>query len=248
MPDTQNPWRLLQTNRGEEALAVLRERFMREQTPGYSISLGAALMWVEDYSAAREHFQTSLEKNKKRRMDSEVEYSLLGAAEWCRDNYPAAIRYWLAGRTAPSAILGVCIHTPMLLLMASILRPELPLNADATLGGLKEKLKDPRTKMWPGTLGQFVAGLAGIETVQSSWIGTREQNEKGVFANCRWITDFYRDLLHLREGHITPQQFKQTAATLADPAFCATWDEDAFVQLLRFPEFYIARHESSLQS
>jgi hypothetical protein len=248
MPDTHNPWRLLQTNRGDKALALLRERFTQEPTPGNSISLGAALMWVGDYSAAHDHLQVSLENDKKRQMNSEVEYSFLGAAEWCRDNHPAAIRYWLAGRTAPYAVLGVCIHAPMLLWMASILRPELPLNADAILGELKEKLKDPRTNMWPGTLGRFVAGLAGIEAVRSSWTGSREQIEKGVFPHCRWKTDFYRNLLQLREGHITSQQFKQEAATLADPDSCATWDEDAFVQLLRFPEFYIARHESSAQA
>lgn len=239
-----NPWQLLQANQGEKALALLRERFIREPTPRHSISLGAALMWVRDYGAAHEHLQASLKNTKKRRMDSEAEYSLLGAAEWCMDNHPAAIRYWLAGRTAPYAVLGVCIHAPMLLLIASILRRELPINAGAILGELREKLKDPRTNMWPGTLGRFVAGLTSIEAVRSSWAGTREQHESRTFSHCKWVTDFYIELAQLHEGKIAPQQFRQTAATLAKPTSWASWDEDAFVRLVRFPEFYIARHES----
>lgn len=244
MPDTHNPWRLLQANQGDEAVALLREQFKRQPTPGYSLSLGAALMWVGDYGRAHEHFQASLHTAKQRRMGSELDYAFLGAAEWCTDNDSAAIRCWLAGRTAPYAVVGVCLQTPMLLLTGSILRPELPLNANAILSELKEKLKDPRTNTWPGTLGQFVAGLKSIEAVQSSWIGTREQNEKGILPTCRWITDFYRNLLDLREGQISPQQFKEAAATLASPTCRASSDEDEFVRLVRCPEFYIARHES----
>lgn len=244
MSDMDNPWLLLQVNRGDEALALLRERYLRKPTPGTSFALGAALMWVGEYAAAREHFQASLEKAKRLRMGSEEDYAFLGTAEWCSDNCMAAIRYWQAGRTAPYAILGVCIHSPMLLFVASVLRPELPLRTSAILDELKEKLADPRTKLWPGTLGQFVAGLTSIEAVQSSWIGTRERNENGIFQDYRWETDFYRELLHLHEGRITLQRFKEAMASLADPALCATWDEDAFVHLLRFSEFYIARHES----
>ncbi len=225
-------------------MALLRERHMRKPTPGTSIALGAALMWVGEYVAAREHFQASLEKAKRLRMSSEEEYALLGTTEWCMNNYVAAIGYWQAGRTAPYAILGVCIHSPMLLFIASILRPELPLNASAILDELREKLADPRTTMWPGTLGRFVAGLTSIEAVQSSWTGTREQNEKGMFLHCRWETDFYGELMHLHEGRIELPGFKEAMVNLADPTSCATWEEDAFVQLLRFPEFYIARHES----
>lgn len=244
MSDMDNPWHMLQANQGDAALALLRERFMRNPGPRTSIALGAALLWVGEYAAAGEHFQVSLEKAKRLRMGSEEDYALLGTAEWCRGNYMAAIRHWQAGKTAPYAILGVCIHSPMLLFIASILRPKLPLNTSAILDELTAKLADPRTKLWPGTLGQFVAGLTSIEAVQSSWIGTREQNEKGIFLNCRWITDFYRELLHFHEGRITLQRFKEAMVSLADPVSCATWDEDAFVHLLRFPEFYIGRHES----
>lgn len=241
---TDNPWRLLQANRGGEAVALLRERYKQKPTPGASIALGTALMWVGEFVTAREHFQSSLEKAKRQRMTSEEEYAFLGAAEWCRDNYAAAVECWRAGSTAPYAILGVCIHSPMLLFIASTLRPELPLDASVILDELREKLADPRTKMWPGTLAQYIAGLANIEAVQSSWTGTREQNAKGVFPDCRWITEFYEELLQLREGRTTLHRFKDAMVSLADPVRYSSWEEDDFVHLMRFPEFYVARHES----
>jgi len=223
---------------------MLRERYEQKPTPRNSIALGTALMWVGEYVTAREHFRSSLEKAKRLRMGSERDYVFLGAAEWCGDNYAAAVECWRAGRTAPYATLGVCIHSPMLLFVASKLRPELPLSTGAILDELREKLADPRTKMWPGTLAQFIAGLTSIEAVQSSWVGTREQNAKGVFPDCRWVTEFYGELLQLHEGRTTLQRFKQVMVRLAAPVQYATWEEDDFVHLMRFPEFYIARHES----
>lgn len=242
--DIDNPWRLFQAGKGEEAVSLLRERYMRNPTPGSSFSLGAALMWTEQYVAAHKHFHASLEKAKQLRMDSEKDYAFLGAAEWCVENYVSAIEHWQAGRTAPYAVLGVCIQTPMLLFIASTLRPELALNSDSIIGELREKLTDPRTGMWPGTLAQFVAGLTSIEAVQSSWIGTREQKEKGIYLDSRWKTDFYRELLSLHKGHSTVQRFKEAIARLTAPDSFTDWDEDAFVHLLRFPEFYIARIEN----
>ena len=242
MSNMDNPWHLLQSDRVDEALALLRERYLRQPTPGASMALGAALMWAREYAAVRDHLQGSLQKAKRLRMGSEEEYALLGTAAWCMDDHASAIRHWRAGKTAPYAVLGVCIHSPMLLFVASVLRPELPLNTDAILDEIREKLADPRTKIWPGTLGQFVAGLTNLEAVQSSWIGTREQNEKAIYLNSRWKTDFYGELMDLYEGRVTLPQFNAAMKRLTDPSSFTTWDEDAFIDLLRFSEFYIARH------
>ena len=240
--DTDNPWRLLQLDRGGEAVEILRERYEQRPTPRNSIALGTSLLWVGDYVTARGHFRSSLEKANRLRMGSERDYAFLGTAEWCLDNCSVALECWQAGKAAPYAVLGVCIESPMLLFIASTLKPELPLNTSAVLDGLKEELSDPRTTMWPGTLAQFIAGLTSIEAVQSSWTGNREQNARGVFPDCRWKTEFYRELLQVHEGRTTLQRFRQVLANLVDPDRYSSWEEDDFIHLIRFPEFYISRH------
>lgn len=239
-----NPWQLIHAGKAREAVVLLQERYEQKSTPRTSIALGTGLMWAGEYVAAREHFRSSIEEAKRQRMSSEEDFAFLGTAEWCLDNDSVAVECWRSGMAAKYAILGVCIHSPMMLFIASILRPELQLKSKAILDELRERLADPRTKSWPGTLAQFVAGLTTIEAVQSSWIGNRDQNARRVFPDCRWITEFYGELLQFHEGRTTLQRFKQTIVSLTAPDQYSSWEEDDFVNLMRFPEFYIARHES----
>lgn len=243
MTETENPWILLRQNEGEKALSLLRERYENKPNPSTSLIWGSALMWTGDYRAAYKHFGLSLVNGKKMHIRSEVDYALLGAAAWCLGDCGSAIRHWQAGRTATHAILGVCLHSLLLLFTASVLRPELPLSPESALVELREKVKDPRTKFWPGTLAQYVAGPMPIEAVQASWVGNHDQNARGSLPACRWLTEFYKALLSFHQQKTRLEGFSQDMLRLTEPSHFCSWYEDDFTRLLRFPELYIARHE-----
>ena len=126
--DIYRPWKLLRQGDFTEALVIFRDRYSSTRGPGRMRGLGEALMWTGDYSASAEHFRDAIDSDAKHQgfnASSEEDFAFPGAAEWCTGDYEAAVKAWSAGIKAIGSIGGTRTHCPLLLLLASILRPHL---------------------------------------------------------------------------------------------------------------------------
>lgn len=237
---TEDPWDLLRTGSAEQGLSIIRERYARDASPSHIMELGVAYMWLADYRAASDHFQNSARTSPT---PTEDFLGFAGAAEWCLDNYSTAVGLWRAGLNAAYAAEGVCSRSPMLLLLASILRPELLPRREAE-EMLVEKAKNPRLKFWPGTLAQFMAGQIDRAALEASWVGNVAKYVRGVMPHAKWLTQFYEEILEFGRGGLSLTGVRTSLRFMVDLSH-AKWSEHFnFVHLLWNPEFFIARHEA----
>lgn len=240
----ESPCDFMQHGDAEKALLLSKERHTLEHSPSSHVQLGVAFLWSGDYEAATEHFVRQIEKTEKPVIRSEGDYLYLGTARWCVADYTSAVKHWQAGIRAPYAIGGVCTHSPLLLMLASILRPGL---FDRTKAEemLSKKANDPRAQYWPGTLAQYVAGLIDNDALEASWEGNISRYDKGVLPDRKWLTAFYKALLKLGHGGINESDFRQTLLSMVEPSQFQSWRSAEFFNLTRHQEFYIARYEAS---
>jgi len=243
VPETENPCYWMQQGDAERALALSQERHTREHSPSSHVQLGVALMWNEDYERATDYYLKAIEAAEKSLGNSEDDFLFLGVARWCVEDYASAVTYWKAGINARYAIGGVCAHSPLMLILASILRPGSFERAQAE-EVLATKVEDPRTQYWPGTLAQYVAGLIDNAALEASWVGNISRYEQSVLPDRKWLTSFYKALLKLGRGGINKADFRQLLQKMAEPSQFQSWKPLEFFYLTRHQEFYIARHEA----
>ena len=199
----------------QKALRLSQERDAREHSPSSHIELGVVLLWMGDYASAAQHFRQRIQEEPK--MRSEGDYLCLGTAQWCVDEYASSVKCWQDGIKAPYAIGGVCTHAPLMLILASILRPG---SFDRTQAEkmLTAKAKDPRAQYWPGTLAQYVTGLIDDAVLETSWIGNTSRYERGVLPDRKWLTAFYKALLQLGRGSMNKSDFRRLLQTIVEPS------------------------------
>jgi hypothetical protein len=217
------------------------------------MELGAAYLWVEDYQAAEKHFQHAIESARN---VGDTFYGMAGVARWCRDDAHAAVRHWSSGLDAPYAIGGIGIKLPLLLLMASVLRPTI-YPKDIAERILRERLKSPRAKGWPGSLAKFVLGLdSNVEHALAfkAWPisnleeAERKRREEASRRTREWLIRFYEHILEFGNGHLNPTQFKECMRGVTDVSTPEFSNELYFLSLIRNEEFFIARHETFAMS
>jgi hypothetical protein len=239
-------WDLLRHQHTDEALALLREESGGNRVSRASLGYGAALMWAGQYKAATEHLEGVIETSRMEKipmMASENHYSLCGAGRWCLGDSAAAVKLWRLGIKAPYATYGICLECPLLLVLVSILAPELCDRAEA-LELLKQRASDPRVRDYPGTLAQFVVGAIDNEALQSS-----VERSQARYAQCsnrdrKWNVAFYRAVLDLEQSVTTRAEFKRLTESMTDFSQFDDLDSTEFWWLTRCAEFYVARHEA----
>jgi len=241
--EQDNPCYWMQRGDAQKALFLSLERHALEHSPSSHVQLGVALMWNEEFERATEYYLKQIEVSAKSMGTTEDDFLFLGAARWCAEDYASAVKYWKGGVKARYAIGGVCAHSPLMLLLASILRPGLFDRAQAELN-LAAKAKDPRAQYWPGTLAQYVASLIDNAALEASWVGNISRYEQGVLPDRKWLTAFYMALLELDRGGMSKSDFRQFLQTAVDPSQFELWKPSEFFSLTRYQEFYIARHEA----
>lgn len=242
-------WDLLRHRQTDEALAPLREECNENRSTRASLGYGAALMWAGQYKTAVEHFEGVIETSQATKNSmglSEDHYSLGGAGRWYLRDYSEAVKLWRLGTQAPYATYGVGLECPRLLVLVSILRPEL-WDREKAERLLKKRASDPRVHDYPGTLAQFVAGMIGNEAPEASLDrrGTRE-------AHCsrrdrKWKAAFYRSVLDLERSVTSRAAFEQFAESMTEASQFDDLEPEEFWRLTRCAEFYVARHEALLK-
>jgi tetratricopeptide (TPR) repeat protein len=239
-------WELLRGTHTEEALALLKNELDRERGVGLrsTVGYGAALLWTGQYRSAAENLERVIETNRKTRGPlSEDHYSLAGAGRWCLGEYPRAVELWRLGTKAPYAVYGVCLATPKLLVLSSILEP-IQFAKPEAMELLKKKSMNPGVQGYPGTLAQFIAGLIDHAALDES-VEQRTAREVGsLIRDRKWKVAFYDAVLDLAAGGITRNAFRKRMRSITKPSQFNDLDASEFWWLTRSAEFYIARHEA----
>lgn len=234
---SQNAWALLRQGDLEQGLALMREAYIRDPTTSQIMRLGVGYLWAEDYQAAWKHFQDAIQKYP---LSISAFYGMAGAAKWCLDQPDAAVAHWHEGLDARHADGGIGIHLPLLLLVASILRPSIFPRSEAQQI-LSIRINDPRANYWPGPLAKFVLGLIDERTLSQMCIGKSERET----LHQKWLARFYESLLEFDGGRMHVTELKTAMRRAADTSQPEWAEERNFLRLLWSEEFFIARREAS---
>lgn len=239
-----SPWHLVRENRIEEALEIFRKDLSKG--PEYGIGMGQVLMRTGQYEAAIQHFEEAIGIPKRLPMRNESAYAFLGAARWCLGDYASAFQHWRNGINAPYAVGGICTETPLLLVVGSILRPDLFARTEAERI-LKSKVINPPagklTEHWPACLGKLVLGTIPKEAMAAWWVRTTNLYEAVMELDRPWLTHFYETALDLGGGRIATADFIVSMRQTTDESTFSDWGLAHWEHLMRRAEFYIARFE-----
>jgi len=237
----KDQWTLLRRGDAEQGLTLMQESFDGTPTPSTLVTLGLGYLWVEKYEAAWNHFQDWM---RRYRVTADAYFALIGVAQWCLDDPIAASESWRLGLDAQYIDMAGGIGSPLLLWVASVLRPNDKLRREAAQI-LIEKVKDTKVRHWPGPLAQFVLGQIDERVLDERSI---ERLNRKTSPRTKWEITFYRHVLELERGRLSPGDFKEMMWGLVDTSGPVWSEGEDFMQLVRNPEFYIARHEASVAS
>jgi tetratricopeptide (TPR) repeat protein len=227
-----NPWESMRAGRTENALTAMREQIALLASPSHIMELGVAYLWLGDYSAAFEHFQSANDQNPKR---ASTYYGMAGVAKWCQDEPDVAIQQWRDGLDCEYSDWAA-VTLPLLLYFAALAQPKLILISEVEYL-LRCRVEDPRARTWPGPLAHFVVGQIDETTL-------RRECQAGTAAEAvgrHWRADFYVGALKL--GLRDFVGFRSAMEMVAD----VTWDDfdnhvKIFLHKLWCGELYLARH------
>jgi tetratricopeptide (TPR) repeat protein len=93
-------------------------------------------------------------------------YAACGVARWLLARYSEAVNVWLSGLDCQYADAAGGMELPLLLYFAAACQQRVYRIDDATRL-LREKTASPRSKNWPGPVGQYLVGQIGEEQLRS---------------------------------------------------------------------------------
>jgi hypothetical protein len=236
--NSNNKWELIRRGDAELGLSLMREDYNREPTPSHIVTLGVGYLWTEQYQSAWVHFQFAMQRYP---FTNDIFFGMAAVAKWCIDETDAAVMSWKSGLEVQFADAAGGVHIPLLLWVASVLRPN-SFSSSNAIQLLKKRVDDPRVKNWPGAIGQFVVNQIDELTLYER---STERISRKVPARQKWLIAFYKCVLGFERESMNLDEFKVTMQRMVDTSAPEWAEEGTFVQLLRNPEFYIARHEAS---
>jgi hypothetical protein len=242
----RSPWDLLRGVNFDEGLQLLRERFLNDPSPSSAMSLGIGYMWAGKYEAASEHFRDQVGTSHT---VGDSDYAYAGAAHWCLNDYPAAAKLWQSGLDTPYTYGGIGVFLPILLRVASILRPGVFPKGDADRL-IAAKVNDPRINHWPGYIGLYHLGRIDDAGLEAAWTTPLSPNGLGILSQWewkvplnRWTCAFHKSIVDIDQQEIKLPEFRSRMRSMVDTTGPGWAEERQFLGLLWKAEFFIARHE-----
>jgi hypothetical protein len=235
----EEQWTLIRRGDVEGGLAHMHKAFVDTPNPSTLVTLGLGYLWTERYEDA-----CFLLEDWMRTYGTimEIYLAFVGVARWCLDDPTAATESWMRGLDAQQVDMAGGMESPLLLWVSSVLREERTIQRKA-LQVLAEKVKDPKVRHWPGPLAQFVLGQIDEERLDECSV---ERTGQRITPRRAWQVEFYKLALGMQQAHLTPLEFDtMMKAKLLNSVLELSGIED-FLQLVRNPEYYLARHEASI--
>jgi len=237
--DWIKPWELLRSGEVDRGLQLMREAFAKNPVPSSTVTLGVGLLWAGMYEVALAHFKSAA---RSKRTPTEDMFAFAGTAEWHLGNEQNAVDLWREGMKAPYAPGGVCIRTPMLLLMSAILRPGSFSREEAE--SVLHRATEQITFKWMAALGQFLLRRVDEKGLRPLWVGQAQTQIPRILPGRKWLTEFYSSVLRIKQHKLDLDTFRyQMRRMVYEPT--PEWSDTAvFIELLSNPEYFIARSES----
>lgn len=230
--EIKNPWPLLRAGKAEQerGLELCRQAYAQNPDDSEMMELGIALLWVEQYASAWDHFQKAIKRNPKATIDSS--YGMAGVAKWCLGERREAVAEWVLGLKA-KYVDAADVEMPLLLYFASVVSPEVCDKATARKLML-EKAEDELTEVWPGPIVQLILGQIN----EGEFLNRYERDLRDNL----WQAEFYRSLMRFEPGKIS--DFRESMRKLADVQQPEWQDESILLARIWDEEFFLARYEA----
>jgi hypothetical protein len=231
-------WNLLRSGEKsqiEQGLRQLNQAHTEKPYVHTIFELGVACLWLRDYETGWQNFRKSIDTGPT---TTSSDFGMAGAAKWCLGEFKKAVDEWKPGLKAQYADAnGLNLEIPLLLFLASVLKPE-AFEKRLALEVLTKKARDRRIKEWPGPIVRLILGQIGESDFRNLCKGRDEPDT----LDQHWLAEFYRGVLLFGEGKHS--QFKETMRKLADTSRPEWSDENYFLSRVWTPEFFIARYEA----
>ena len=233
--NSTDSWKLLRAGKADTALNYFKDSHTKEPTPSRIMELGVAYLFVQRYEAAWSHFSAAI-KSYLRSMSSF--YGMAGTSKWCLGEFDQAVGTWRDGLRAHYAdTAGLGIQMPLLLLMASTLKPAI-FDETAAKKILKTKAEDSRIRTWRGPLASWILGDISDSELRDNCSGDNEPDTQ----NRHWIVEFYFGIR--QKARDDQAEFLETMRRLTDISRQEWSNERFFLSRMWSEEFFIARHEA----
>jgi hypothetical protein len=230
---------MLRSGRADEALRQLRDACDEKDSSSRIIELGVAHLWVENYIAAWEHFCAANERYPNK---ISAFYEFAGVAKWCLGEFLAAVDEWRMGLTCEFADSAGGARLPLLLFVASVLKPGVLARTDVEKL-LTVRADDRRVRNWPGPVVQFVLGRIDETAFRAASVGRNEVDT--LLRN--WRADFYLGILEYVRGNTGRfRELMRKTANTTDDDFDLT-KRQRYLRKLWHAEFFIARNEAGVK-
>ena len=232
-----NYWNLLRSGKAKQdkGLQMIKALYLEEPDASHSMELGVALLWLEQYVKAWEHFRSRIDDYPR---CGDNDYGMAGVAQWCLGKPDEAVSQWRLGLKAKySRTSGLNIRILLLLYFASTKKPEL-IKIDQVKELMFKKLADIRIKNWPGPILQFLLGKINVEELDGYCKSLDSQNTVNRF----WMSEFYKNLNKPDQSkHLS---LRECMLKLSDTNKSELDEEPSFLGRIWNEEFFLARYES----
>jgi len=223
---------LLEGGHRSEGLSLALANYRNAPVVGNVRSLGFAYLLQEEYSAAWKLCQEAL---RTQRWTSSIYFEIAGTAQWCLNDPAAAIESWKAGMGAQYGDAAGGARVRLLLFVASVLRPD-AISRNQARKLLEKKRSQKRIGSWPGQLVRLC--LDELE------IDFELEKAKSDLQHRKWEIAFYSILTRFRDLRIDSDELSSTFQQLVTLPGEPQAGHPGLGDVLRAPEYYIARYES----
>lgn len=231
--NADDAWKLIRSGATDAGLAALRRNFEEKRLMGY----GSALLFLEEYQAAWEHFSSFAHREAAAGRGVDLIFGMAGAAKWCLSEYGEAVAEWRAGLTAPYRDAnGVGVTIPLLLFVSSVLHPSTIDRHEAKEILLKRAKHRRMGRQWPCPLVHLVLGQIDEEKL---WSEIPPDDKEARLE--QWRLDFYTSILRFS----TRRSYCLTMRQLVERLRNRWADMKGFIDCTKHEEFFIARHEAA---
>lgn len=232
----EEQWDLIRKGYVEEGISLMQQTFEATPNPSTLVNLGLGYLWTERYEDVCRLFVAWMDRY---RTSMEIYFALIGVAQWCLNDPIAATESWRSGLEAQHLDMAGGMESPLLLWLSAVLRQDKAAQAKA-LHVLEAKVKNSKAKHWPGPLGRFVLGDIDEKSLSEL---SKGRNGEETSLRRSWQISFYKIIWSVRTSDVSRDKFLRLLRVELRNLNVDFSESDEFLQVIRNPEFYLARHE-----
>jgi hypothetical protein len=228
---TASHWTLLETGKFDQGIEKILTSYPSTPTPSEIMELGVAYLWAGKFHRASVHFNEAAEKYSP---STSSFFAMAGTSNWCLNDFSGAVRLWERGLRADfQDTAGLGVKLPLLLFICSVLQPHY-FDRDKATSMLADRSKDSRISTWPGPVALWLVN----PRLPNDYLTSLKTDEP--LPHRDWLARFYSLIRKSNaDGRTARKDFLHLTANIR----LTFPDEDSFLSILWYEEFFIARRQ-----